>query len=373
MISKRPIRLLISAGGTGGHIYPALAVASSFKEKFPDAEILFVGAQGKMEMEKVPKAGFRIVGLPVKGMPRKFSFKIFPFIYSLIVSLLKARKIIKEFKPDVAAGFGGFASGPVLAWAGIFKVPFIIQEQNSYAGVTNKILAKKATKICVAYEGMERFFPKEKIVYTGNPVRKEITSIETSAAYARDFLGLNPHKTTVLVLGGSLGARSINNQILKLVSWFEQSDLQLLWQTGSLYFEQMRQRSNVKEDSSVHIVKFIDEMDMAFTAADLIISRAGAGTISELCFAGKPVILIPSPNVAEDHQTHNARALSERQAAILLPDNKIETLQKVIEKTLSDKELMDDLSQNIRKLAKPNADQKITAEIVNCLTPELYA
>ncbi|HON18796.1 MAG TPA: undecaprenyldiphospho-muramoylpentapeptide beta-N-acetylglucosaminyltransferase [Salinivirgaceae bacterium] len=367
MNQKRPLRLLISAGGTGGHIYPALAVASEIRQKYPDAQILFVGAQGKMEMEKVPKAGFDIVGLPVKGMPRRLSFKMVTFVYSLIMSLLKARKLIRNFKPDVAAGFGGFASGPVLAWAGFYKIPYIIQEQNSYPGITNKLLARRASKICVAYDSMDRFFPIEKIVVTGNPVRSELYQAPPSKIMARQKLELNPDKTTVLVLGGSLGARSINNQILSMIKWFQETGYQLLWQTGSLYYEEMVKKANLNEDAPVKIMRFIDAMELAFSAADIIITRAGAGTISELCLVGKPVILIPSPNVAEDHQTHNARALSEKHAAILLPDNKIETLAKVLEKTLNDRDLMNELSENIRKLAKPLSSQNIAAEIMKCV------
>ena len=356
-------KILVSAGGTGGHIFPALAVANELRRTEPDCEILFVGARGKMEMEKVPQAGYEIIGLPVRGMPRKLSFQIFSFIITLMKSWFLARKIVKKFNPDVAVGFGGYASGPVLHWAEKLKIPTIIQEQNSFAGKTNKMLAKKASAICVAYEGMEKFFPKSKIVFTGNPIRKVIFENKSSSNQAIQFFNLNSKKLTVLVLGGSLGARSINNQILDSLSSFSETDYQLLWQTGKLYYDEMIEKTRSIDLTDIRILQFIDRMDMAYSAADVIISRAGAATISELCLVGKPVILIPSPNVAEDHQTHNARALSEKQAAILLPDNKVNMLTDVLEKLISDKELRAELAINIKKLAIPNADEQIANEV----------
>ena len=362
-----PKRLLISAGGTGGHIFPALAVANEFRRKHADSEILFVGALGKMEMDKVPQAGYKIVGLPVMGMPRKLSFKIVKFVFMLLKSLIAARKIVKEFNPNVAAGFGGFASGPVLFWASRMNVPTLIQEQNSYAGVTNKMLAKRASKICVAYEGMGKFFPESKIVFTGNPIRKSLFDNLVSVMESTRFFDLNNDNPTVLVLGGSLGARSVNEAIIKNLEWFPKSNIQLLWQTGKLYYEEMIERSKNLKLDGVKIVQFIDRMDYAYSVADIIISRAGAGTISELCIVGKPVILIPSPNVAEDHQTYNARSLSDNHAAILLPDKKIEDLFSIISKLLDDRELREELRINIRGLAMQKADEDIAKEVENLI------
>lgn len=357
-----PIRLLVSAGGTGGHIFPALAVTNEFCRKHPDSEVLFVGAVGKMEMEKIPQSGYQIIGLPVKGMPRKLSLKMIPFAISLIKSLIAARKIIKEFKPTVAAGFGGFASGPVLFWASKMNIPTLIQEQNSYAGVTNKILSKKATTICVAYENMDKFFPKDRIIFTGNPVRKTLTITKDMQAKAREFFKLND-KPVVLVLGGSLGARSINNQILSDLQWFNQNNTQLIWQTGKLYYNEMIEKTKEQNLDNIRILQFIDRMDLAYSSADIIVSRAGAGTISELCIVGKPIILIPSPNVAEDHQTHNAKSLSDKKAALLLPDNEIKNLTKIIGDLSDNINKRNELSANITKLARPNADTLISNEI----------
>jgi UDP-N-acetylglucosamine--N-acetylmuramyl-(pentapeptide) pyrophosphoryl-undecaprenol N-acetylglucosamine transferase len=363
MKETAPIRLLISAGGTGGHIFPALAVANEFRSKHPDCKILFVGALGKMEMEKIPQAGYDIVGLPIMGMPRKLSFKMFAFVRSLLKSLFMAKRIVKNFKPTVAAGFGGFASGPVLYWASRLKVPCLIQEQNSYAGVTNKILSKRAKTICVAYDGMEKFFPAGKIVFTGNPVRKTLIVRENSYDEALDFFNIRRDRKTILVLGGSLGARSVNNQVLADLPWFEKQNVQLLWQTGKLYYNEMVEKSKNIDQTNIRILQFIDRMDLAYAAADIIISRAGAGTISELCIVGKPVILIPSPNVAEDHQTHNARSLSEKHAAILLPDKKIFELTQILNKILNDNDLREELTENIKKLALKKADENIANEI----------
>jgi UDP-N-acetylglucosamine--N-acetylmuramyl-(pentapeptide) pyrophosphoryl-undecaprenol N-acetylglucosamine transferase len=362
------IKILISAGGTGGHIFPALSVANELKRINPDIEILFVGANGKMEMEKVPQAGYKIIGLPVKGMPRKLSLKMFSFVFSLLKSWLQARKIVKNFKPNVAAGFGGYASGPVLHWAARLKISTLIQEQNSFAGKTNKLLSKKAAKICVSYNGMEKFFPKSKIIFTGNPIRKQIFETSNTKTAALNFFSLDSEKLVVLALGGSLGARSINNQILENLDWFENSNIQLLWQTGKLYYGEMVEKSKSANISNVKIHQFIERMDMAYLAADIIVSRAGAGTVSELCVAGKPVILIPSPNVAEDHQTHNARALSEKQAAILLPDNDLQMLTKTLNELINDSEKRQKLSDNIKTLAIDDANTKIANEILNLIS-----
>ena len=368
IMETTPIRLLISAGGTGGHIFPALAVANEFRLKNPDCEILFVGALGKMEMEKVPQAGYNIIGLPVMGMPRKLTLKFFKFAGKLIKSLFTARQIVKQFRPHVVAGFGGFASGPVLFWASRMNIPTLIQEQNSYAGITNKILAKRAGKICVSYEGMEKFFPESKIVFTGNPIRKSLFEDLVSVKESLAFFELEIDRPTVLVLGGSLGARSMNEAILSNLDRFKETNIQLLWQTGKLYFDEILDRTKDKNLDGIKILQFIDRMDYAYAAADIIISRAGAGTISELCIVAKPVILIPSPNVAEDHQTFNARSLSEKHAAILLPDKRIDNLFEVIRKLMNDKELREELRTNIRSLAIKNADEEIAKHVENLIS-----
>lgn len=360
-------KVLISAGGTGGHIFPALAVASELRRTLPNCNILFVGAQGKMEMEKVPQGGFEIVGLPVRGMPRKMSFQMFSFVITLFKSWIMARRIVKKFKPDIAVGFGGYASGPVLHWTERLKIPTVIQEQNSFAGKTNKMLAKKAVAICVAYDEMEKFFPKSKIIFTGNPVRKTIFENPKTAAQAKQYFNLNETKLTVLILGGSQGARSINNQILASLSNFIKTDSQLLWQTGRFYYNEMVEKTKKTDLTDIRVLQFIERMDIAYAAADIIVSRAGAATISELSIAGKPAILIPSPNVVEDHQTHNARSLSDKNAAILLSDNKIKMLPDILNRITSDSNLRAELSTNIKKMAIVDADTKIANEILKHL------
>lgn len=307
---KDNLRIIISGGGTGGHIFPAVSIANAIKEQHPDTEILFVGAEGRMEMQRVPAAGYKIIGLPVAGFDRKNLLKNFSVLIKLFRSQLKARQIIKEFKPHAAVGVGGYASGPTLKMAGMMGIPTLIQEQNSYAGVTNKLLAKKACKICVAYEGMERFFDKEKIILTGNPVRQGLLNSSIDREKAIQSFGLDPQKKTILIVGGSLGARTINNCVMQGLEKIKNSGVQFIWQTGKFYINEAKATvAKVGEIPMLHTTDFISDMAAAYTAADLVISRAGAGSISEFCLLQKPVILVPSPNVAEDHQTKNALAL----------------------------------------------------------------
>ena len=314
------IRVIISGGGTGGHIFPALSIANAVKAKCPDAEILFVGADNRMEMQRVPAAGYRIVGLPVSGFDRKNLLKNVAVLWRLMKSQCKARRVIREFQPHVAVGVGGYASGPTLKMAGGMGIPTLIQEQNSYAGVTNKLLAKKAHRICVAYEGMERFFPKDKILLTGNPVRQNLLTNTVAHDEAVRTFGLDPTKKTILVVGGSLGARTLNESMLQAWDTLKDSNVQVIWQTGKYYYEQITAQLKGKELPNVHVCDFISSMDAAYAAADLVISRAGAGSISEFCLLGKAVILVPSPNVAEDHQTKNALALVKKDAALYVKD-----------------------------------------------------
>jgi len=356
------IRVVISGGGTGGHIFPAISIANSVKELNPDAEILFVGALGKMEMEKVPAAGYEIVGLPVAGFHRKLTLRNLSFPFKLMRSLLKARKVIKNFKPDVAVGVGGYASGPVLRIASQSGVPSLLQEQNSYPGVTNRILAKKANRICVAYDKMERFFPQEKILLTGNPVRNDLLN-DIEKENAIDFWKLDPSKKTILVIGGSLGARSVNNGIIQEIESLP-NDVQLIWQTGKLYFEEMKAQLPLSVKSRVIVADFIGRMDMAFAAADLVVSRAGASSISELAILGKPTIFVPSPNVSEDHQTKNAMALVDENAASLLKDSQVNNLINEACVLVMDDDKLSELSVNIKKLAKPNAALDIGKEVI---------
>ena len=313
-------RFILSGGGTGGHIYPAIAIADELKRRHPDAEFLFVGAKDKMEMEKVPQAGYNIKGLWISGIQRKLTLKNLMFPLKLISSLLGARKIVKQFKPDVAIGTGGFASGPLLRMAAGAGIACVLQEQNSFAGITNKLLAGKAKKICVAYDAMERFFPKEKIVKTGNPIRMDLVDLKSDKTEALEFFGLDKDKKTVLILGGSLGARRINQLIEKELEFFQNMGLQVLWQCGKLYYEDYKKYNS----DWVKVLAFVNRMDLAYITADAIISRAGAGSVSELCLVGKPVIFIPSPNVAEDHQTQNAMALVSQDAAIMLKENELD-------------------------------------------------
>lgn len=357
--------MIISGGGTGGHIFPALSIANSFRERFPDAEILFVGADNRMEMERVPAAGYKIIGLPVSGFNRAHVFKNIKVVWRLVKSLRKAKKLIREFRPDIVVGVGGYASGPTLWAASSMKIPTLIQEQNSYAGVTNKLLSKRAWKICVAYNGMEAFFPADKIVLTGNPVRKDLFSDTSQLKQdAYRFFSLSSEKKTILVIGGSLGARTINRSIEAFLPVIAGSGIQLIWQTGRFYIDEATGRLKEVDTSSIGCSDFITRMDYAFAIADLVISRAGAGTISELCLLGKPVILVPSPNVAEDHQTKNAMALVREDAAILVTDKDAE--QHLVPQAL---ELVQDdgrlkvLSDNIRALAQLNSAERIVDEI----------
>ena len=357
-------KFILSGGGTGGHIYPAIAIANELKAQFPDAEFLFVGAKDKMEMQKVPQAGYEIKGLWIAGLQRKLTLQNLMFPLKLATSLLESRRIIKQFKPNVVIGTGGFASGPLLQAAGSAGIPTVIQEQNSFPGITNKLLSKKANAICVAYDNLERFFPKEKIVLTGNPVRQDLIDIDSKKAEAITFYGLDPNKKTVLVLGGSLGARRVNQLIEKELQNFLSQDVQVIWQCGKLYFEDYKKHNQ----QSVRVVDFIERMDFVYAAADIIISRAGASSVSELCIVGKPVIFIPSPNVAEDHQTKNAQAIVNAKGAILLKESELDTeFSLVFEALLKDIGKQNQLSQNIKKLARPNAVKVIVDEIKKLL------
>lgn len=359
------LRIIISGGGTGGHIFPAVAIANALKAKRPDTEILFVGALGRMEMQRVPAAGYNIKGLPICGFNRKNLLKNFAVLFKLWKSQRMAKKIIKDFKPVVAVGVGGYASGPTLNQCASMGIPCLIQEQNSYAGVTNKLLAKKASKICVAYEGMERFFPKDKIVLTGNPVRQQLLETQLTKAEALRTFGLEPSKKTILIVGGSLGARTINDSVMAHLDELQNSGVQVIWQTGKNYFENIKQQ--LAEKSPMPALKptdFIADMGAAYRAADLVISRAGASSISEFCLIGKPVILVPSPNVAEDHQTKNAMALVNRQAAQYVSD--AEAPQKLIPLALStvkDDQILGQLSHNIKLMALRNSAEKIANEV----------
>jgi len=353
-------RYMISGGGTGGHIYPAIAIAEELKSRHPEAEFLFVGAQDKMEMTKVPEAGFQIEGLWISGIQRKLTLSNLLFPFKLISSLLKAKKLIKKFRPNVVIGTGGFASGPLLKAASGLNIPTLIQEQNAYAGITNKWLAKEAKTICVAYEGMHKFFPKDKLVLTGNPIRKDLLEVRSKRDKALDHFNLDRDKKTLLIIGGSLGSQRINELIASQLQLFESENLQVLWQCGKLYYE--RYKSN--ESKSLKVLEFISKMDLAYAAADMIISRAGAGAVSELSLVGKPVIFIPSPNVAEDHQTKNARSIEDKQAALMLKeadlDEKFESLFKDL---IHNTKLQTQLSKNIIELAKPLATSSIVDEI----------
>lgn len=357
--------VIISGGGTGGHIFPALSIAHEIKRRYPDCEILFVGAKGKMEMERVPQAGYAIEGLWISGIQRHQKWKNILFPLKLMSSLLKARSIVRRVQPQVAIGTGGFASGPLLKMAGRAGVPTVIQEQNSFPGITNKLLSKAAAAICVAYEGLERFFPKEKIVVTGNPVRSVFADSKMDVGDARFKMGLKKDMFTVLVLGGSLGAREINRAVFDHLRFFEHEKVQVLWQCGRLYEAEYKPKVNHPD---VKLVSFISDMAAAYASADIIVSRAGAGTISELCLVGKPVVLIPSPNVAEDHQTKNAQYVSSNDAAVLLPEAELsDRLSEVLFDLISNADKRKKLSVEISKLAKPNA----TKEIVDII--EKYA
>ncbi len=360
-------RVIISGGGTGGHIFPAISIANALRKIDPEIEILFVGAEGRMEMEKVPAAGYRIIGLPVAGISRKNILKNFSVLIKLIKCLRLAKKTVKEFKPDVVVGVGGYASGPVLRQSGKMEIPILIQEQNSSAGVTNKLLAKKASAICVAYDGMEKYFPANKIIKTGNPVRQNFDNLGNIREEAIKFFSLKNELPVILILGGSLGAGSINKSLSDNLKTMNDSASQWLWQTGKYYYDDVRKLVPASAGNII-VHAFIDRMDLAFAVADIIISRAGAGTISELCLVGKPVILVPSPNVAEDHQTKNAMALASKDAAILIPDDMVEkTLVDEAIKLVSDGQRKRTLSENIIKMAERDADMRIAREVLKLI------
>ena len=362
-------KVIISGGGTGGHIFPALSIANALKRLDKDIEILFVGAEGKMEMEKVPEAGYKIVGLPVRGLQRKLTLSNLKVLWNLWRSLKKAKRGVQEFKPDVVVGVGGYASGPIGKVAANAGIPLVLQEQNSYAGVTNKLLAKKAAKICVAYEGMERFFPKEKIIFTGNPVRKDLLNAANERAEGIAFYGLDANKKTVLITGGSLGAGSINKA---MVRWLEKiagwKNVQVIWQCGSYYHKELEEQLKGRMPENVKFMPFLKRMDLAYACADLVVARAGAGTISELCLLGKAAVLVPSPNVAEDHQTKNAMALVNKQAAVMVKDAEVvERLGEVMERLLQDDGERKSLSDHILTLAMKNSDEVIAREILKIM------
>ncbi|MCH2223953.1 MAG: undecaprenyldiphospho-muramoylpentapeptide beta-N-acetylglucosaminyltransferase [Crocinitomicaceae bacterium] len=357
-------KVIISGGGTGGHIFPAIAIADEIKRRNPNAEILFVGAEGKMEMEKVPAAGYKIEGLPIVGFKRKLALSNFLLPFKILGSMIKARKLVKGFQPEVAVGVGGYASGPTLKAATMLKVPSMVQEQNSFPGKTNKLLAKSVKKICVAYDGLERFFPADKIVLTGNPTRKEMVTIEGKESEGYLFYGFDPSKKTVLIIGGSLGARTLNESVVANLKELENSGVQVLWQCGKLYHDKLKESLKGVDLGNVKMVQFITRMDLAYAIADVVISRAGAISVSELCLVKKPTVLVPSPNVAEDHQTKNAMALVEKNAAILVKD--VDSKDKLISEVLqlmSDSVRCAELREGIASLGKPNA----TAEIVDQL------
>lgn len=359
------LRIIISGGGTGGHIFPAIAIANALKAKLPDTEILFVGAEGRMEMEKVPAAGYKIVGLWISGFQRKLSMKNFLVPFKIIASMLKASRIIKEFKPDAVVGVGGYASGPMLQTAVRKKIPTLIQEQNSFPGITNKILAKKVDKICVAYNGMEKYFPKEKLIITGNPVRQDITDLQQKKSEACIFFGISPERKTLLVIGGSLGALTINESIAGCLKLLAENNIQIVWQTGKSYYETAQQIVNSSPNGGGWTGAFITRMDFAYSIADMVVSRAGAISVSELCIAGKAAILVPSPNVAEDHQTKNAMALVNQNAALLVKDSEARAvLGKKIMELMNDAMLRNSLEKNISRFAKKDSASVIADEVI---------
>ncbi|MEJ5960623.1 undecaprenyldiphospho-muramoylpentapeptide beta-N-acetylglucosaminyltransferase [Pedobacter immunditicola] len=360
----RPTRIIISGGGTGGHIFPAIAIANALKRREPGCEILFVGAEGRMEMEKVPAAGYKIVGLKISGIQRGSILKNLSLPFKVIGSLRKALQLLSEFKPHVVVGVGGYASGPILFAASLKNIPYLIQEQNSYAGITNKWLGKKADKICVAFDDMDQFFPASKIMKTGNPVRQEVINVTGKHLLGAELLKLDPSKKTILVTGGSLGAGTLNKSLEKHIQEIVDQDIQLVWQTGKYYYTGIIERLGLDFHPNVRILEFLNRMDLAYATADVIISRAGAGTIAELCLVKKPVILVPSPNVAEDHQTKNALALAKNNAAIIVADRSAEdTLVSTALALLNDVDRCEALSLNIGKMALPEADELIATAI----------
>lgn len=361
----KTLKVILSGGGTGGHIFPAVAIANEIKKLVPQVEILFVGALGKMEMEKVPAAGYKIIGVPIAGLQRKLSLSNLKLPFLIIKSLLQTRKIINEFKPDVVVGTGGYASGPLLKAATSKGIPALIQEQNSYAGITNKLISKKASIICVAYEGMEKYFPKEKIILTGNPIRQDILDVSNKRQEAFTHFKLDPSKKTILVIGGSLGAKAINEAIGEGLNRIADADIQLVWQTGKIYFQRAEKQTELFKTKHITAHEFISRMDLAYAMADLVISRAGAGAISELCLVQKPAILVPLPSAAEDHQTKNAMALVNKNAAILVKD--IEAKSNLIESALeliTNEKKKEQLVENIKTMAYPNSTNVIANEVI---------
>lgn len=358
-------KFILSGGGTGGHIYPAVAIADELKSRYPDAEFLFVGASDRMEMDKVPQAGYKIEGLWISGIQRKLTLKNLAFPFKLITSLMRSRNIVKTFKPDAVIGTGGFASGPLLQVASSKKVPCLIQEQNSYPGITNKLLGKKVNTICVAYDGLEKFFPKEKIRLTGNPIRKDLLQVKNKHIEGKDAFKIKHSKYVLLVLGGSLGARRINQLIEANLDFFKEQNVQVIWQCGKLYYDNYKQYNELEH---IQVHAFLNNMDMAYAAADVIISRAGAISVSELCIVAKPTIFIPSPNVAEDHQTKNAKSVADKNAAILIKESDLESqFQSEFSDLISNEDKRNQLSQNIAKLAKVNATSDIVDEVEKLL------
>ena len=371
-------KFIVSGGGTGGHIYPAIAIANELKSRFPDAEFLFVGAQDKMEMQKVPQAGYAIKGLWIAGLQRKLTLQNLLFPVKLIISLWKSRAIIKSFKPDVVIGTGGFASGPLLQMANSLNIPTVIQEQNSFPGITNKLLSKKANRICVAYENLERFFPKDKMILTGNPVRQDLIDIDSKREEAIKYFNLDASKKTLLVLGGSLGSRRVNQLIEKELPLFDLLNVQIIWQCGKFYFDQYNKyninanqqptTNNQQPTTNIQVFAFIDRMDLVYAAADFVISRAGASSVSELSIVGKPVLFIPSPNVAEDHQTKNAKSIVDRNGALMLKERELdEKFNTVFSDLVANENLQKQLSINIKKIAKIHATRDIVDEIVKLI------
>lgn len=369
MKKDQPYRLIISGGGTGGHVFPAIAIASAFRSRYPDAEILFVGAQGRMEMTRVPEAGYKIEGLWISGLQRKFTFSNLLFPFKLLSSYLKARAIVGRYKPHAVIGTGGYASGPVMLAANRFKVPSLVQEQNSYAGLTNKKLAKRAKKICVAYPNMGKYFPAEKLVMTGNPVRSDLLNLTTKRSEALKFFAFSERERTLLIIGGSLGAKTINESVLSGLDKLIDAQVQVVWQTGKMYYDNIKLMTADKDLRRIRIYDFIKQMDLAYASSDAVISRSGALAISELCIAGKPAILVPSPNVAEDHQTKNAMALVNEKAAIMIKDR--EARKKLVDEALKlvyDHQQSDRLSKNISALGRPHAAEEIVNEIEKLIT-----
>lgn len=358
---SKKLKVILSGGGTGGHIYPAIAIANEICKRYPDASILFVGAKDRMEMQKVPEAGYEIMGLWISGIQRKLTLSNLMFPLKLLSSLWRSRKIIKKFNPDVVIGTGGFASGPLLKMANVKNIPAVLQEQNSFPGITNKWLSKGVSKICVAYDGMEQFFPKDKIIKTGNPVRQDLLKTEGKKEQAILKYNLDPEKKTILIIGGSLGARRINQLIEKELDFFKEKNVQVIWQCGKLYYSDYKKYTNQK---NVQVYQFLDTMDLAYAAADVIISRAGASSVSELCIVAKPTVFIPSPNVAEDHQTKNAKAIVDKDGALLLKESELAgKFQHTISELLESEELQTKLSKAIKELALPNA----TLDIVDTI------